>query len=236
MENNRLNEIKKKTVDKVFNSVFQRYDLMNDLMSFGVHRLWKKNLIDWLMPKENTKLIDMAGGTGDVSKLFLEKTKYRSEAYLIDQNINMISQTNSKINSSEKFFRICSSAENIPFPDNTFDYYTISFGIRNVTDIKKSISEAFRVLKYNGRFLCLEFSKIENFYVKKLYEKYSKLLPYLGKLILGKDKPYTYLVESIDQFYNQNDLLEILNNSGFQNIKYRNLMSGIAAIHSGWKI
>jgi ubiquinone/menaquinone biosynthesis methyltransferase len=148
----------------------------------------------------------------------------------------MISKTNSKINNSEKFFRICSSAENIPFSDNTFDYYTISFGIRNVTDIKKSISEAFRVLKYNGRFLCLEFSKIENFYVKKLYEKYSKLLPHLGKLILGEDKPYTYLVESIDKFYNQNDLLNILRNSGFQNVKYRNLMSGIATIHSGWKI
>jgi len=148
----------------------------------------------------------------------------------------MISKAISKVNNSEKFFRICASAENIPFPDNTFDYYIISFGIRNVTNIKKSISEALRVLKYNGRFLCLEFSKIENFYVKKLYEKYSKLLPHLGKLVLGEEKPYKYLVESIDQFYNQNDLLNILRNSGFQNVKYRNLMSGIAAIHSGWKI
>ena len=154
---------KKDFVNTVFNSVFKKYDLMNDIMSFGIHRLWKGNLIDWLQPKLNSKLIDMAAGTGDVSRIYIERTKFTGQATLVDQNPEMLNEGKKKIGHHKNINFLCASAEQVPLKDSSFDYYIISFGIRNVTDIKKTLKEAYRLLKPGGRFMCLEFSKINNF-------------------------------------------------------------------------
>ena len=227
---------KKGLVKGVFNKVFKKYDLMNDLMSLGIHRIWKKNLIQTMNPSNNKSLIDVACGTGDVVKLYLEATKNDTTILCVDPNINMIKECKDNLKNYKNIkWKVC-SAERLKVPDNSFDFYTISFGLRNVKDINKSLKEAHRVLKKGGRFLCLEFSKIENNNLEILYKNYSKLIPKIGKVIVGEKKPYEYLVKSIENFISQKELIEKMKENNFKNCKYRNLSDGIVAIHSGWKV
>ena len=227
---------KKGLVKDVFNKVFKKYDLMNDLMSLGIHRIWKKNLIQMMNPSNNKRLIDVACGTGDVAKLYLEATNSNSTILSVDPNINMIKECKKNLKNYKNIkFKVC-SAERLNVPDNSFDFYTISFGLRNVKDINKSLREAHRVLKRGGRFFCLEFSKIENNNLEILYKNYSKLIPKIGEVIVGEKKPYEYLIKSIENFINQKELIEKLKENNFINCKYRNLSGGIVSIHSGWKI
>ena len=223
-------------VKKVFQDVFYQYDLMNDLMSFGIHRLWKKSFIDWLNPQKKTKLIDVASGTGDIAKLYLDKINYKGKVYCVDENKGMLDLSKKKFenNNSVKWF--CNNAEKLPFKNDYFDYYTISFGIRNINNISIALKEARRVLKPGGRFLCLEFSKVKNETLNKFYKIYSKSIPVIGKIVVGKSDPYDYLINSIDKFYNQDQLLDEIKNQNFRNVTYRNLSAGIVAIHSAWKI
>ena len=227
---------KSKLVNSVFSKVHNKYDLMNDIMSFGIHRVWKEKFIDWMNPLPNTKLIDVASGTGDIAQLYLNKLDNLGRALCLEPNDQMLKQGKTKLKNYKNIRWINAQAENIPINDNTFDYYTISFGIRNVTDVNLTLKEAFRVLKPGGRFMCLEFSKINNELLNFLYKNYSKSLPYIGKFIVGSEKPYKYLIESIDKFLNQNQLAELMIKNGFTNVEFRNLTSGVSAIHSGWKI
>jgi len=226
----------KRFVSRVFQDVFDKYDLMNDLMSLGVHRLWKKKFINWLNPQKNTVLLDVASGTGDIAKLYLERVNYKGCVYCFDENDGMLNLNKKKFkgNSSVKWFN--GNAEKLPFKNNIFDYYTISFGIRNVDNIDKAIKEAYRVLKPGGRFLCLEFSKVKNEILNKFYQAYSKSIPLVGKMVVGKSEPYEYLVESIKNFHNQEEFYEVIKNQKFENISYRNLNNGVVAIHSAWKV
>ena len=233
---NLLYEDKSKLVKKVFNKVYDKYDLMNDIMSLGTHRIWKKNLVSWINPKKNDKIIDVASGTGDIAKLCSENTNNSCEIICVEPNKKMLQQGKNKLRNFNNIRWKMSSAEYLPFEDGTFDYYAISFGIRNVSNFDKSLNEAYRVLKNGGRFFCLEFSKVENEILKIIYENYSKLIPSVGKFIAGDDMPYKYLVKSIEKFYNQEEFSDKLLNAGFAKVDYRNLTNGIAAIHSGWKI
>ena len=223
-------------VSKVFSDVFDKYDLMNDLMSLGVHRLWKREFIIWLNPQKNTKLIDVASGTGDIAKLYLEKIKYTGSVYCIDENKGMLQINKKKFNEKTKIKWFCANAEKLPFKSDSFDYYTISFGIRNIENINIALKEAYRVLKPGGRFLCLEFSKIKNKTINKFYKSYSKSIPILGKIIVGKSEPYEYLIDSIEKFHDQKKLVELIEKNNFTNVSYRDLNGGVVAIHSGWKI
>ena len=229
-------EDKSKLVKKVFNKVYDKYDLMNDIMSLGTHRMWKKNLVSWINPKKNNKIIDVASGTGDIAKLCSENTNNSCEIICVEPNEKMLQQGKNKLGNFNNIKWKMSSAESLPFEDETFDYYTISFGIRNVSNFDKSLNEAYRVLKNGGRFFCLEFSKVENEILKIIYENYSKIIPSVGKFVAGDDMPYKYLVKSIEKFYNQEEFSDKLLNAGFAKVNYRNLTNGIAAIHSGWKI
>ena len=227
---------KKGLVDNVFNKVFDKYDLMNDFMSIGIHRIWKKNLMNWMNPSSNKTLVDVACGTGDLGKLFLDLTKNSSDIYCVDPNIEMINKGKAKLKKYKKIEWIVSPAENLPLKENSCDYYTISFGLRNTKNLNKSLTEAYRVLKPGGRYLCLEFSKIQNSNLEFVYNKYSKIIPYIGEAIVGEKEPYEYLVKSIKKFINQDELIELMKKNQFQNCSYRNLSGGIVAIHSGWKI
>ena len=222
-------------ITKIFSTVSDQYDLMNDLMSLGVHRLWKKNFIDWLNPQKNTTLIDVASGTGDIAKLYLNKISRNGTVYCVDENKEMLnlSKKKNKDHASTKWF--CNNAEALPFKNNYFDYYTISFGIRNINNTSNALSEAYRVLKPGGRFLCLEFSKVKNEILNKFYKVYSKSIPQIGKIVIGKSEPYEYLIDSIEKFYKQDDFLKEIKKQKFINATYRNLSGGIVAIHSGWK-
>jgi len=223
-------------VKKVFQDVFDKYDLMNDLMSMGIHRIWKKNFIDWLNPQKNTKLIDVASGTGDIAKLFLDKVNYRSEVFCVDENKEMLNLNKKKFRNISKIKWFCNNAEKLPFQNNYFDYYTISFGIRNVNNINNALKEAYRVLKPGGRFLCLEFSKVKNDILNKFYKTYSKSIPIMGKFVVGKSEPYEYLINSIERFDSQDEFFKKIEKQNFTNISYKNLSGGIVAIHSAWKV
>ena len=223
-------------VKRVFQDVVNKYDLMNDLMSLGIHRLWKKKFINWLNPQKNTTLIDVASGTGDIAKLYLNKINYKGSVCCVDENKAMLdlNKRKFKVNANVKWF--CNSAEKLPFKNNHFDYYTISFGIRNVGNLNNTLKEAFRVLKPGGRFLCLEFSKVKNDILDKFYKVYSKSIPQIGKFIVGKSEPYEYLINSIEEFYSQEEFFKQIKKQNFINISYRNLSGGIVAIHSAWKV
>ena len=227
---------KGRVVTKVFEEVFDKYDLMNDLMSLGIHRLWKKTFINYLNPQKNTRLIDVASGTGDIAKLFLEKVNFKGTVCCIDENKGMLKISKKKFTNTKNIEWHCNNAEKLPFKNDEFDYYTISFGIRNITNINIAIKEAFRVLKPGGRLLCLEFSKVRNEILNQFYKTYSKSIPKLGKFIVGKSEPYEYLINSIEDFYNQDELLKLIKNHHFTNVSYKNLSGGIVAIHSAWKI
>jgi len=223
-------------VAKVFKDVFDKYDLMNDLMSLGAHRLWKKRFIDYLNPQKNTYLIDVASGTGDIAKLYLNKVNNKGTVYCVDENKGMLDLNKKKISKYSDVKWFCNNAEKLPFRNNYFDYYTISFGIRNVDNINKALSEAYRVLKPGGRFLCLEFSKVKNEVFNKLYKVYSQSIPKIGKFVVGKSEPYEYLIESIEKFYTQEEFSLKIKKQNFENVSYKNLNNGIVAIHSAWKV
>ena len=227
---------KKGLVQNVFDQVFDRYDLMNDFMSMGIHRLWKKNLINMMNPSTKQSLIDVACGTGDIAKLFLNSTDKTSQITCVDPNEGMINKGKEKLNQFKNLKWVLASAEKLPIEDNSFDLYTISFGLRNTKNLDQALSEAHRVLKPGGRYLCLEFSKIQNLGLSSIYKNYSKLIPYIGQLIVGEKKPYEYLVKSIENFVNQDELIELMIKNNFQNCTYRNLSGGIVSIHSGWKV
>ena len=231
-----INQSKKEHVTKVFNEVFNKYDLMNDLMSFGAHRVWKSKLIDWMGPRQNHRLVDVASGTGDIAKAFLKETNFSGKVSCVEPNKNMLEAGERKLKNFSNIKWYCSQAEKLPFKDETFDIYVVSFGIRNFSNINLALKESKRVLKTGGRFLCLEFSKVNNEILSEFYKKYSKIIPYLGKYIVGKSEPYQYLVNSINDFYSQEELLRLIKSNGYENVEYRDLSGGIAAIHSGWKI
>ncbi len=227
---------KKGLVQNVFNKVYDKYDLMNDFMSLGIHRIWKKDLINWMNPSEGKKLVDVACGTGDLAKLYLELTKNDEIIFCVDPNKSMINKGKKKLNKYQNIKWLIGSAEHLPVKDNSCDYYTISFGLRNTKNLNKSLSEAYRVLKPGGRYLCLEFSKIQNSNLDIMYKNYSKLIPLIGKTVIGEKEPYEYLVKSIENFINQDELINLMQKNKFDNCTYRNLSGGIVAIHSGWKI
>ena len=227
---------KTKLVNSVFSKVHEKYDLMNDIMSFGVHRIWKDKFIDWMNPSKDSTLIDVASGTGDIAKIFSLRNNNISKITCVEPNNEMFQEGKNSLKSFKNIRWIKSTAESLPLEDNLFDFYSISYGIRNVTDINKTLKEALRVLKPGGRLMCLEFSKIDNELLNFLYKNYSKAIPIIGKYIVGSSKPYNYLVNSINDFYNQKQLMDLMIQNGFSNVEYRNLSNGISAIHSGWKI
>ena len=230
------NSNNERLVKRVFQDVFDKYDLMNDIMSLGIHRLWKKDFINLLNPQINTKLIDVASGTGDIAKLFLKKVNYKSQVYCLDENKEMLDLNKKKLKEISNIKWFCNNAEKLPFENNYFDYYTISFGIRNVSNINNALKEAYRVLKPGGRFLCLEFSKVKNEILNRFYKIYSKSIPQIGKFVVGKSEPYEYLISSIEEFHSQDEFFEKIKKQNFMNVSYRNLSGGIVAIHSAWKV
>ena len=199
---------KAKLVNSVFSKVYKKYDLMNDIMSLGVHRIWKNKLINWMNPQLNQSLIDVASGTGDIAKLFSKNSNNLNKISCVEPNNEMleVGKYNLKTYKNIKWYN--SSAEKLPFENDTFDFYSISFGIRNVSNINLSLKEALRVLKPGGRFMCLEFSKIDNEIINLLYQQYSKIIPFVGKYVVGSSKPYDYLIDSINDLYTQKELIE----------------------------
>ena len=223
-------------VQSVFDRVYDKYDLMNDFMSIGIHRIWKKNLINMMNPSLKSNLIDVACGTGDIAKLFLDNTKIDLAMTCVDPNKSMITKGKEKLNNYKNINWIAAPAEKLPLLDDTFDFYTISFGIRNTKNINNALSEAYRVLKPGGRYFCLEFSKIQNSNLDFIYKNYSKLIPLIGQFVVGKKEPYEYLLKSIEEFINQDELIDLMEKNNFYECSYRNLSGGIVSIHSGWKI
>ena len=227
---------KKGLVENVFNQVYNRYDLMNDIMSLGVHRLWKKSMLNMMNPSSNQKLIDVACGTGDIAQLILKNVNKSSNITCVDPNKGMIKKGKEKLNGFKNLNWVIASAEKLPFENSIYDFYTISFGLRNTKSLDKALTEAYRVLKPGGRYLCLEFSKIQNSNLNFIYKNYSKLIPSIGKLIVGEKEPYEYLIKSIESFVNQDELIDLMKKKGFKNCTYRNLSGGIVSLHNGWKI
>jgi demethylmenaquinone methyltransferase/2-methoxy-6-polyprenyl-1,4-benzoquinol methylase len=229
-------------VKDLFSQVSTKYDLMNNLMSFGIHNIWKDTLISNIH-NLNGKLLDVAGGTGDIAfRLYKKaiKSNIVPNITIADINPEMLKIAKDKAINNNMLFEIdfveC-NAEKLPFDDNSFDYYTISFGIRNVTNIDLVLQEAYRVLKPFGKFICLEFSKINNSLLETLYKAYSfNIVPIIGKIIASNQEAYKYLVESIDLFPDQNTFRSMIEAEGFKNVKYQNLSLGIASIHTAYKI
>lgn len=257
-------EEKQSLVRGVFDSVAERYDLMNDLMSGGVHRVWKAALIDWMAPRPGQHLLDVAGGTGDIALRFLDRTariasvrraemRDRGEevdepppgtpqghATLCDINLEMLKVGRDRAVDKGRLAGLswaCGNAESLPFPDRTFDIYTIAFGLRNVTHIDRALAEARRVLKPGGRFFCLEFSRVVVPGLDRAYDIYSfQVLPRLGQVVARNREAYQYLAESIRRFPPQDRLVDMMADAGLRRNSYRNLSGGIACIHSGWRI
>jgi demethylmenaquinone methyltransferase/2-methoxy-6-polyprenyl-1,4-benzoquinol methylase len=232
---------KAELVRGVFDAVAPKYDLMNDLMSAGIHRLWKSTMIDWLAPRAGQSIVDVAGGTGDIASRILDRIGADAAPVTVcDINREMIAVGRDRAIDQGRLAGIswvCGDAEKLPFPDMSFDAYTVAFGLRNVTRLDLALAEARRVLKPGGRFLCLEFSRVVVPVLDKLYDAYSfSVLPILGGLVTGDRDAYRYLAESIRRFPAQAALVERMATAGFSQIKLRNLNGGIAALHSGWRI
>ncbi|MEQ8822880.1 MAG: bifunctional demethylmenaquinone methyltransferase/2-methoxy-6-polyprenyl-1,4-benzoquinol methylase UbiE [Filomicrobium sp.] len=232
-------------VNGVFANVAENYDLMNDLMSGGMHRLWKSDFLAWLSPpREDSarpfRLLDVAGGTGDVAMSYARMTGASATAVICDISPEMLDVGRNKVekaNLADRIELVEGNAESLPFPDRSFDAYTIAFGIRNVTHIDKALEEAFRVLKIGGRFMCLEFSQVDVPVLDRLYDLHSfEVIPRLGQAVAGDRESYQYLVESIRKFPNQERFAEMIRTAGFERVSYRNMTGGVAAIHSGWKL
>lgn len=226
-------------VQGVFNSVASKYDIMNDVMSMGIHRVWKDAMMDWLAPRPNTRLLDVAGGTGDISFRYLKRAG-SAHATVLDLTEPMLVEGRKRAEAesmADSLDWVVGDAMKLPFEDNTFDVYTISFGIRNVTRPQEALNEAYRVLRPGGRLMVLEFSQIPNEGLQWLYDRYSfNVIPRMGQVIANDFDSYQYLVESIRKFPDQDTFLGMVKTAGFANAKYRNLSLGIAALHSGWKI
>lgn len=226
-------------VHGVFTRVASRYDVMNDAMSLGIHRLWKDAMMDWLAPRPSQKLLDVAGGTGDISFRFLKRAP-GAHATVLDMTESMLVEGRQRADAasmSDRLDWIVGDAMALPFADNTFDVYTISFGIRNVTRIEDALREAYRVLRPGGRLMVLEFSQMTDAGLQWLYDRYSfNLIPVMGQVIANDRDSYQYLVESIRKFPDQETFAGMIRRAGFGQVKYRNLSLGIAALHSGWKL
>ena len=226
-------------VHGVFTNVASKYDVMNDVMSVGIHRVWKDAMMDWLAPRNDQRLLDVAGGTGDIAFRFLKRAP-GANAVVLDMTESMLIEGRQRAEAeqrADKLDWIVGDAMALPFEDNSFDTYTISFGIRNVTRIADALSEAYRVLKTGGRLMVLEFSQLPSAGLQKAYDAYSfNVIPRMGKLIANDADSYQYLVESIRKFPDQDTFAGMIRDAGFENVKYRNLSLGIAALHSGWKI
>jgi demethylmenaquinone methyltransferase/2-methoxy-6-polyprenyl-1,4-benzoquinol methylase len=226
-------------VHGVFTRVASKYDIMNDVMSVGIHRIWKDAMMDWLAPRPGTKLLDVAGGTGDVSFRYLKRAP-DAHATVLDMTESMLVEGRQRAEAdrmAEHLDWVVGDAMALPFPANSFDVYTISFGIRNVTRVQDALNEAYRVLRPGGRLMVLEFSQLPNELMQKAYDLYSfNVIPVMGQIIAGDRDSYQYLVESIRKFPDQETFLGMIRQAGFQQAKYRNLSMGIAALHSGWKI
>ena len=223
----------------VFSSVADKYDVMNDAMSLGIHRLWKDAMMDWLAPRPGQRLLDVAGGTGDIAFRFLDRAG-QAEATVLDLTAPMLDAGRKRAEAADRADSldwVVGDAMALPFADNSFDVYTISFGIRNVTRPQDALAEAFRVLRPGGRLMVLEFSQIPNDLMQRLYDVYSfNAIPMMGRVITGDRESYQYLVESIRRFPDQETFLSMVRQAGFENAKYRNLSMGIACLHSGWKL
>ncbi len=238
----KVKEAEKETmVQGVFSKVADKYDIMNDMMSFGLHRKWKDIFINEIDSYANMTLLDLAGGTGDIAKRFIDKGG--KNAIVSDLNKEMLDKGKGRIGKKinkrhvKNIKWIHCSAENIPYKDNSFDYCTISFGIRNVTHVENVLKEALRVLKPGGKFLCLEFSKVDNTTISKLYDFYSfQIIPRVGSLIANSKDSYQYLVESIKQFHNPQELEIMMKDVGYFSVNFKKLFFGVVAIHSGYKI
>ncbi len=233
-------EIEKKEdyVKNVFDSVANKYDIMNDAMSFGIHRLWKNAFIEQLAPKPYMKLLDIGGGTGDIAFRFLKKGG--GHVIVSDINENMLEVGKQRAidrNILQNIEWQQANAEELPFADNSFDAVTIAFCIRNITRIEVALAEIYRVLKPGGKFLCLEFSQVNDVIVKKIYDAWSfHAIPFMGQLITKDRDSYQYLAESIRKFPNQEHFLAMIKEAGFVKASYRNYSKGIVASHMGWKI
>lgn len=239
---------KTRLVREVFSSVAGRYDLMNDLMSGGAHRMWKSAFLTRLNPQPGETLLDVAGGTGDIAAGFLKRADGRTHArraaparaLLCDINFEMLAAGAGRRDAravEERLMRVCGNAEALPVPDRSADAYAIAFGIRNVTNIPVALREAFRALKAGGRFCCLEFSHPVTEGLQRLYDAYSfNVIPRLGALVANDRESYRYLVESIRGFPRQDAFAAMIGEAGFERVKYENLTGGVVAIHSGWRI
>ncbi|WP_323040634.1 bifunctional demethylmenaquinone methyltransferase/2-methoxy-6-polyprenyl-1,4-benzoquinol methylase UbiE [Gemmobacter sp.] len=226
-------------VHGVFTSVASKYDVMNDLMSMGIHRIWKDAMMDWLAPRPGQRLLDVAGGTGDVAFRFLGRARDTS-AVVCDMTESMLIEGRQRAEAgamAERLDWVVGDAMALPFADSSFDVYTISFGIRNVVRIDEALREAYRVLRPGGRLMVLEFSRIPNDLMQWAYDRYSfNVIPAMGQAVTGDRDSYQYLVESIRKFPDQETFATMIRAAGFGQVKYRNLTMGIAALHSGWKI
>ena len=223
----------------VFGSVASKYDVMNDAMSFGIHRIWKDAMMDWLAPRAGQKLLDVAGGTGDISFRFLKRAG-AGHATVLDLTEPMLVEGRKRAEAEAMAGQldwVVGDAMALPFEDASFDVYTISFGIRNVTDPQQALHEAYRVLRPGGRLMVLEFSQIPNELMQKVYDLYSfNIIPRMGQVIARDRDSYQYLVESIRKFPDQETFLGMVRAAGFEQAKYRNLTMGVACLHSGWKV
>ena len=226
-------------VQGVFTSVASKYDVMNDVMSVGIHRIWKDAMMDWLAPRPGQQLLDVAGGTGDISFRFLKRAG-AGHATVLDLTESMLVEGRKRAEAEQMGVSldwVVGDAMSLPFADNSFDVYTISFGIRNVTRPQEALNEAYRVLRPGGRLMVLEFSQIPTPMMQKAYDLYSfNVIPQMGQMIAGDHDSYQYLVESIRKFPDQETFLGMVKAAGFANAKYRNLSMGIACLHSGWKV
>ncbi len=226
-------------VHGVFTNVASRYDIMNDVMSAGIHRLWKDAMMDWLAPRPGQRLLDVAGGTGDIAFRFLRRAPEAS-AVVLDMTESMLDAGRKRAEAErlgDRLEWVVGDAMALPFENASFDVYTISFGIRNVTRIGDALKEGYRVLKPGGRLMVLEFSQLPNPGLQWAYDRYSfNVIPAMGQVIANDRESYRYLVESIRKFPDQERFAEMIRDAGFDQVKYRNLSMGIAALHSGWKL
>ena len=233
---------KQPLVNEVFHKVANRYDLMNDLMSAGMHRVWKDAMVAWLNPPKRPgwRSLDVAGGTGDIAFKIVEASDRNAHVTVLDINGSMLSVGRERAEKKglvENLDFVEANAEELPFEAGRFDAYTIAFGIRNVPRIDVALCEAYRVLKPGGRFLCLEFSEVEMPLLDKVYDAWSfNAIPKIGKAVTGDGEPYSYLVESIRKFPNQANFAAMISRAGFGRVSFRNYSAGIAAVHSGWKL